>query len=435
MKTYGKIDDFYIKGDEEYLFKDILPSYYVEQNLDKGHVSTDYALRFVQNELNELLHSFVNGGFSYKGYVLFPLVKDVSRSNVEKLRKLKKIIVFLNNNGYDFSASIKKYENDVKRSINFAVCLSSLYQDFPSKNKNTKLVRKPRCRELDLSSYKKSDLRYLKPLTELKNYANRHLEQYLAGLYLHGSFATKDYVKGWSDADTLAVVSKETIENPEKLLELRSKMYYMRHFLYKIDPLQHHGSIIISEYDLDNYCKVHFPVEIFKYSKSFFKEDRISKIKVRDCSSESLAKLFWFVNYFRRLNIEKDYNMNSYDTKNLLHCITLLPTVYLNAKGIFVYKKLSFEMAKKDFKKEAWEVIDYASSIRRNWKSAGSLPFIRLSSSINPLLAYQLNSGVMDFFNDIKKINNIDTKYLVENMFRLSEEAWNKIKNAKIKKV
>jgi predicted nucleotidyltransferase len=280
---------------------------------------------------------------------------------------------------------------------------------------------------LDLSSNKKSDLGYLRPLNELKNYANRHLEQYLAGFYLHGSFATKDYVKGWSDVDTLAVVLKKTIEDPKSLLEFRNMMYYMRHFLYKIDPLQHHGSIIISEYDLENYCQVYFPVEIFKYAKSFFKEDGTGKVKVRDCSSEVLAKLFWFVNYFRRLNIEKNYNMNSYDTKNLLHCITLFPTVYLNAKGIFVYKKLSFEMAKKDFKKEAWEVIDYASSIRRNWKSAGSLPFIRLSSSINPLLAYQLNSRVMDFFKDIKKINNIDTKYLVENMFRLSEKAWNKI--------
>ena len=436
MKTYGKIDDFYIKGDEEYLFKDILPSYYVKQNLDKGHVSTDYALRFVQNELNELLHSFVNGGFSYKGYVLFPLVRGISRNNLEKIRKLKQIMIFLNDNGYDFSDSIKMYAGNIKNSKSFAILLSSLYQDFSSvKHKNTKLINKPKCQELNINSYKKFDLRYLKPLAELKNYANRHLKQYLAGFYLHGSLATKDYVKGWSDADTLAVVSKEAIENPEKLLGLRIKMYYMRHFLYMIDPLQHHGSIIISQYDLDNYCKVYFPVEIFKYAKSFFKEDGISKIRVRDCSSESLAKLFWFVNYFRRINIQKSYNMSSYDAKNLLHCITLFPTVYLNAKGIFVYKRLSFEMAKKDFKKEAWEVIDYASSIRRNWKNTGSLPFIRLGSSINPLLAYRLNSRVVDFFKDIKKINNINTKYLVENMFRLSEGAWNRIKNAKIKKV
>ena len=433
MKTYRKIDDFYIKDDEEYLVKDILPSYYLGQNL--SNVDADYALRFLQNELNELLHSFVNGGFSYKGYLLFPFIRDISKNNAKIIKKLKEIAVFLNDNGFDFSNSIEAYKNDAGKSIDFAGMLSCLYKDFSRINsKNAKPFNKPGCPELNLNGYKKSDFEYLAPLSGLKAYANRNLRQYLAGFYLHGSFATKDYVKGWSDADTLAVVSKETIENPERLLELRGKMYYMRDFLYRIDPLQHHGSIVISEYDLDNYCKAYFPVEIFRFSKSFFREDRISKIRIRGCSSESLAKLFWFVNYFRKLNIEKNCSMSSYDAKNLLHCITLFPTVYLNAKGIFTYKKFSFSMAKKDFKKKYWEVIDYAGSIRRNWKSAGSLPFIGLGSGINPLLAYQLNSRIMDLFKDIKKMNNIDAEYLVENMFRLSEEAWSKVKNAKIKK-
>lgn len=434
MKTYRKIDDFYIKDNEEYLVREILPGYYIERNL--SNADAGYALRFLQNELNELLHSFVNGGFSYRGYALFPLVKDVSKNNAEKIKKLRKIAVFLNGNGYDFSNSVESFKNDAGKSIDFAMILSSLYRDFSSiKNKNTKPFNKPRCPELNINDYKKSDFEYLAPLFELKGYAKRNLRQYLAGFYLHGSFATKDYVTGWSDVDTLAVVSKETVSNPERILELRNKMYHMRYFLYRIDPLQHHGSIVISEYDLGNYCKVYFPAEIFKFSKSFFREDAIRKIRIRGCSGESLAKLFWFVSYFRRLNIEKNFNMNSYDAKNLLHCITLFPTVYLNAKGIFLYKKFSFEMAKRDFKKKHWEAIDYAGSARRNWKSAGSLPFIRLSSGINPLLAYQLNSRVMDFFKDIKKINNIDIKYLIENMFRLSEEAWSKVKNANTKKV
>lgn len=428
MKSYSKVNEFYIQEGEERLIKHILPNRYIEQNLSQ--MDADYALRFLQNELNDLLHSFVNGGFSYKGYLLFPLVKDISKNNLKKANKLKEIVIFLNNNGYDFSNSVKMY-NNAKRSIDFAAILSSLYQDFSSvKSKNVKYSKKPKCMEFGIKDYKKTDLGYLRPLFGLKGYASRNLRQYLAGFYLHGSFATRDYIKGWSDIDTSAIVSKETINDPKKLLELRKKMFYMRHFLYRMDPLQHHGSIVISEYDLQNYCNAYFPVEIFRYAKSFFR-DEITDIKVRGHSQEALAKLFWFVNYFRELKIEKRHIMGSYEAKNLLHCITLFPTLYLNARGVFVYKKFSFDIAKKDFNRKAWKVIDEASSIRRNWKGFGKMPFLGFASRINPLLAYQINSGFMDLFNDISRRNNINTKYLIEKMYNLSEEAWRKIKNAK----
>ena len=42
----------------------------------------------------------------------------------------------------------------------------------------------------------------------------------------------------------------------------------------------------------------------------------------------------------------------------------------------------------------------------------------------------------MDLLRDIKITNNIGTKKIIENMFKLSEEAWSKAKkNAKSKKL
>ncbi|MBI2659764.1 hypothetical protein HYX07_01215 [Candidatus Woesearchaeota archaeon] len=421
MKGYSRIGDFYILEGEERLIKHILPDKYIGQNLSQ--IGSDYLLRFLQNELNDLLHSFVNGGFSYKGYFLFPFAADISKSNIKRINKLREIAAFLNDNGYDFSNSAKMHDNDAKKSIGFAAILSSLYRDFSSvKSKNAKHLKKPKCMEFGAKGYKKNDLEYLRPLFELKGYAGRNLRQYLAGFYLHGSFATRDYIKGWSDADTLAIVSKETIDEPKKLLELRKGMFYMRHFLCRMDPLQHHGSIVISEHDLQNYCNVYFPVEIFKYAKSFFR-DEVMDVKLRGHSQEALAKLFWFVNYFRKLKIEKRHNMGSYEAKNLLHCITLFPTIYLNAKNIFVYKKFSFGIARKDLRRN-WKVIDEASAIRRNWGGFGKVPFLDFASRVNPLLAYQLNSKIMGLFRK----TDISIKNLVSGMFDLSEEAWLRIK-------
>lgn len=429
MRKYMQIYNYYLEEDEEKLISDLVPGYYIEQNIDKNKVGVGYAIRFLQNNLNYLLGSFVNGGFSYRGFILYPFVKDISKENIRKIKRLKKIAIFLNNNGYDFSNCIKKYKDNIN-SNTFASILSALYQDYSSiKTKKTTKIKKPKCKELNLSAYKKIDLDYLCPLNELKDFANRELKQYLLGFYLHGSLATKDYVKGWSDVDTLGIISKKTISNPNALLNLRNKFYYMRHFFYKIDPLQHHGSTVISEYDLENYCQAYFPTTIFKYAKSFFKDDKVIKFNARDFSSEALKSLFWQVSYFRKLNEKTSFNLGGYETKTLLHYVTLFPAIYLQAKGKPMYKKFAFDIAEKDFKKEEWQVIDNVSSIRKNWNSIGVFPLINLFSKVNPLLCYQLNSRMTDLFKNAKKDNRIDMKYITRNMHGLSEEGWSKIKN------
>ncbi len=435
MKKYKLVYNFYLKEDEADLIRLILPGYYIDRNIVKKTVSIEYAARFLQNELNSILNSFVNGGFSYKGFILYPFVKDLSKDNILKIKRLKEVAILLNNNGYDFSDSLNRFKGGIN-SGNFASILSSLYRDFSLiKNKNIKSVKKFKCKELDIGSYKKTDSGYLMPLKDLKKYADSNLRQYLLGFYLHGSLATKDYIKGWSDIDTLSIISKETIDNPKALLELRNRLYNAKYFFYKIDPLQHHGSIIISEYDLGNYCQAYFPVQIFNYAKSFW-EDKVSDFRIRDYSNEALERLFWFVSYFRRLSAKKKSNLGSYGTKTLLHSITLFPAMYLQAKGILVYKKFSFDIAKKDFSKGSWKIVDDVSSMRSRWKNSGVMPLISLCSKVNPLLYYQLNSRIMDLFKNIKKANKIDAENIIENMHKLSEEAWGKIKeNAKREKL
>ncbi len=440
---YKQIDGFCLKDSEEGLLSLLLPQYYIDK---VSNLSIDYALRFLQNELHDLLNSFLNGGCSFKGYVLYPFFKDISKENTINIKRLKKVIVFLNNNGHDFSNSINKF-NYVEHigyigSKSFALLISTLYNDLYNDNHlseanygYTKPVKKGKCEELNISDYRKEDLRYLTPLSELKDYAIKNLRPYLIGFYLHGSLSTMDYIKGWSDVDTLSVVSSNTINNPKALLELRQRIYNMRYFFYGIDPLQHHGSIVISEHELNNYCQTYFPVPIFKYAKSFFKEDSLDRFRVRDFSSESIAKCFWFVNYFRKLSAMlktkkdfKDFRLGSYDTKILFHSITLFPTIYLQAKGILVYKKFSFDIAKKDFKKDIWKIIEEVSSIRSNWKGFGSSRFIQKFSKLNPLLFYQLNSRIMDIFKNTNKDNKINTDKIIKSMFWLSEDAWGRSK-------
>ena len=119
--------------------------------------------------------------------------------------------------------------------------------------------------------------------------------------------------------------------------------------------------------------------------------------------------------------------MNSYDLKFLLHAVTLFPAMYLQAKGLHMYKKFSFDIAKKDFGKKEWDVVDYVSSLRRNWKSPKNFSLIVPYAEINPLLAYQLNSKLMDISSNVTKLNRINIKKIVSGMRALADSAEKKI--------
>jgi len=428
MIEYDKKLETYLDKGESKFAKFINPQYFIEYCISNNKPIKDQSvINFLQDELKDLLQSFLNSGFSHKGFILYPFIKDISKENKNKIKNLFVVINYLNNRNYDFSYSIsnfKKYKTINSRS--FAILISSLYKDFGNIKKNSKkTVKKPPCKEIIISDYK--DKEYIKPVFDLKNFAEKKLKKYLLGFYIHGSLSTKDYVKGWSDLDTLAVVNKKTISNHKDLLLLRDLLYKSRKFFYLIDPLQHHSHFILTEYDLDYYPEAYFPSTLFKYSVSFFNPDNIKKIKTREDNIKRIHTLFYFVNYFRNLYSNKKYKLGSYDTKFLLHAITLFPALYLQAKGKKVYKKYSFDIAKKDFDNKEWQIIKEVENIRKNWSKIKT-SFIKNYSKINPLFAYQLNAKYLDYFGNIKNSNKEDIRFLVDNMFELSEKAWKKIK-------
>lgn len=425
-----KAYNLHLKEDEKDIVRYLSSDYYI-QNTKLNKIDDDYLINHIQVKLYELLSSFLNGCFSLKGYILYPLVKDISKSNKIKIRNLLKILEHLNNKYYDFSNSINEFKKLGNiNSKKFAVLLSLIYKDFNKiKKQKTAIVLKKKCDVIDFSKYKKSDSQLIKPIIELKIFAEKNLKPYVSGFYLHGSFSTLDYVKGWSDVDTLLIIKKDTINNPKKILRLRNLMYKSRKFFHQVDPLQHHGYMIITEYDLNYYCQTFFPVEIFKYSKSFFKNDATIKIKTRKCEVESINTLFFFVNYFR--NIRQKKCLNPYDLKFLLHVITLFPTLYLQAKEKHMYKKFSFGIAKKDFEKDLWEIMNIVTAIRKNWKVPNKMPLSGLISNINPVLGCQINSKYWSMFSNISKINKIDTGKLITEMCKLSEAAWENMKRHK----
>ena len=60
MKKYVLIHNYHLEENEAGLIKHLVPEYYIDKNIDKNEVSVEYAVRFLQNNLNYLLSSFLN---------------------------------------------------------------------------------------------------------------------------------------------------------------------------------------------------------------------------------------------------------------------------------------------------------------------------------------------------------------------------------------
>lgn len=385
------------------------------------------AINYLQCELKEILSTFINGGFSASSYIFYPIIKNVSSSLVKRLMDLFSFVKNKSQNyGLNFSNSLEKFNqfSNLSNAKNFAVILSALYEDF-DKNKKMDDIKKINVKSNILNENDYHD-KYLSPVLELKKFSQKKLYEYVVDVHVHGSLATLDYIKGWSDFDTLVILKKDTITDYTRILKLRNFMYISRKYLYKMDPLQHHGHLIFTEYDFDYYCQTFFPIVLFKYSKSLL-NCKSFKFKLRDCHSENIKKFNWFVDYFKNIGKNEKYHMNSYDLKFFLHAITLFPTMYLQAKGLHVYKKFSFDIAKRDFSKKEWDVIDYASSLRKSWKSPKNLSLIIPYAKVNPLLAYQINSKYWDIMHNIIKLNKMDMEKIVGGMKILVDSASNKI--------
>ena len=421
MESYRESGELRITKNEERLLSNIAPIEYLDQTLKKApdELKDQYLIDFLQDELREVLQSFLNGGLSTAGYVAYPFMQNVSPKTKEKLLRVSAVASLLQKRGRKISP-IRKPQS----MAGCASALASLYQNFEAiQKKGTKVAKKNLCEQFDLREYGTEYLGFLSPLQDVQK-ISRSMENGIEGLYLHGSLATNDFVKGWSDCDTLCVVSTDTLKSPKRLLSLRSQLIRMRGYCCQIDPLQHHGASIITKYDLDSYPQTYFPLPLFDYAKSFGK-DNVKEVRLRQHTVSSYAKLFWFVSYFRRMQEKKNYSLNAYETKNLLHLIALFPSLYLQAKGVLAYKKFSFGIAKKDFSKELWQPIEEMTVIRSKWKQLPTYPGIRHYAKLNPFVAYQINAKLIDKARIMKRMA-VDTKTLIEGVHLLSEEAWRK---------
>ncbi len=166
----------------------------------------------------------------------------------------------------------------------------------------------------------------------------RSNEEHFRGAYLHGSLATLDFVAGSSDLDLVYVLSDETAQSPDAIINLRSRLQETTRYFYAIDSYQHHGPYILSPKMLSNYIECYLPLAVWRDSRPIIGPRKIAF----DVCDSSFHRKTWFrrsVQYYRCNGIESKGLDTVYDAKLFVSMATLLPALACTFKtGRYVKK-------------------------------------------------------------------------------------------------
>lgn len=260
-------------------------------------------------------------------------------------------------------------------------------------------------------------------VTGIMNLIDKNLKNDLYGAYVHGSLATGEEIS-YSDFDGIVILNSDTINNPRKLSKAAQNLSKAFSMMIAFDPLQHHGWFVLSEQDLQSFPMDYFPVVLFEHSRSLMHKGTVlnyQPVEENHNFKNNLKRLVQSVN--RKLTKEMT-GINMFRLKAILSEFMLLPSLYIEAKtGKGIYKKFSFNEAKKDFDPDTWSVMDEVSQIRKQWtyepawriRKAPVLvtPWLKMEQAakagpVTPLLKQQLSAGFL------KRMSGLSEQMLIK---------------------
>lgn len=190
---------------------------------------------------------------------------------------------------------------------------------------------------------------------------------WLAGACVHGSLADGSHVP-YSDFDGLVILRHEALATPDGFRQVCLALRRLQQPMIELDPLQHHGWFVLTEADLSWHCEAYFPAALFRHARWLLPGDGQVRLRCRDSRAETRAAFTGLAEAVRRKTSRLPPPADMFALKSLLSQFMLLPALYLQCRdGRGVYKRESFDLARRDFSAAEWAPMDEVSAIRRDW--------------------------------------------------------------------
>jgi hypothetical protein len=341
-------------------------------------MSDHHVLAHWQNTLRQVLSDYVNGNFlRVRVKWAFPFAWGVSAYAVDyALRKLLYAVYPLAShyktpaltaylNQFD---SWRLVDGDPEMALLAALTqgyllLSELVRQQPDVRTDTVHME----REFEDSTYRHMDPAYFSPVVRLAHFIRKQMAPHLSLAAIHGSIGDLNYARGYSDLDTWLVLDEATVTNAARLRQFARKCYRSLADLYRFDPLQHHGHMIATAIDWQWYSENWLPLDTFRHACRLIPDKMDLEIRVRDSALdarhgfEELQELM-YLRHAGRWQPE-----TAFELKDYLSILMLAPALYLQAKGLYVAKQDSFQLARDHLPHANWDAMRYATQARSAW--------------------------------------------------------------------
>ncbi len=231
---------------------------------------------------------------------------------------------------------------------------------------------------------------------------------------VQGSISNNDFIDGWSDFDSFVVIKNDVIFDYNKLLELQKKLKIFYKLVLKYSPFQHHGIIIYTEHDLENYKLGFLPPEALKENINIFKKEKIHFKRIIGEKRLSVDIIRQRNDYIKKSLFDGYYDHHVFNNRKMkvplvendqtlhqLFChigfMLNIPILFLDSINQSSHKKKSFQKFYKIIKdKKIINFIKKHEKLRKNWKN-----FIKNKKKINKKIIKFLGPDYMATCNEV----------------------------------
>jgi len=241
--------------------------------------------------------------------------------------------------------------------------------------------------------YEQLDPQYFKPLIGIYDLLNQEddVKEHIENFVLTNSLVSLDYVKGYSDIDAILLIKQSAFESPSTLKKVKKLVSRILKKVFIFDPLQHHSLFILNEIDLLHYPQAFYPTVLFEHSVNLINTN--SMLTYRYCN-DTLEKRLALYKVLKKLldfvdKPDKEY-CNLFELKHFTANITLLPLVYIQLIGNYIYKREAFKVLDEYFENTA--VFKKAEDIRLGFPY--KRVFKRFPGFMHPTLIPVLHSRI-----------------------------------------
>ena len=183
---------------------------------------------------------------------------------------------------------------------------------------------------------------------------------------VHGSMATRDAC-GFSDIDIAVIVDDLHSYTPDQHRRAVRELRRLLRAALGFDSLMHHGLMFFPASKLERYDERFLPIEALRCARVLHGPATVHLHAAPAPLEEFRASLRAAAASLRKRFSTSDFLQNDYQLKNVLAGILLMPARVLAARGVMVYKRDSFELARELFTPAQWDLIGRSEALRSTW--------------------------------------------------------------------